>query len=121
MAENQIREQIRQAYTINDADAPSRMIPADKKININEDGRPMTVCAYCRVSTDNDEQLSSFVLQQEHYSHLASSHKNWNLKRVYADATVIIGLKQNPTIGRRFSPIFSFIEHLSGKYGRCYT
>ena len=24
----------------------------------------------------------------------------------YVDATVIIGLKQNPTIGRRFSPIF---------------
>ena len=25
---------------------------------------------------------------------------------VYEDATVIIGLKQNPTHGRRFSPIF---------------
>lgn len=24
----------------------------------------------------------------------------------YVDATVIIGLKQNPTYGRRFSPIF---------------
>lgn len=24
----------------------------------------------------------------------------------YADATVIIGLKQNPTHGRRFSPVF---------------
>ncbi len=46
---------------------------------------------------------------------------NWVFVKVYTDATVIIGLKQNPTIGRRFSPIFSFIEHLSGKYGRCYT
>lgn len=25
---------------------------------------------------------------------------------IYADATVIIGLKQNPTHGRRFSPVF---------------
>lgn len=25
---------------------------------------------------------------------------------IYEDATVIIGLKQNPTHGRRFSPIF---------------
>ena len=29
----------------------------------------------------------------------------------FTDATVIIGLKQNPTYGRRFSPIFCFIEH----------
>ena len=32
---------------------------------------------------------------------------------VYEDATDIIGLKQNPTNGRRFSPIFSFIGHFS--------
>lgn len=32
---------------------------------------------------------------------------------VFEDATDIIGLKQNPTNGRRFSPIFSFIGHFS--------
>lgn len=32
---------------------------------------------------------------------------------VFIDATDIIGLKQNPTNGRRFSPIFSFIGHFS--------
>lgn len=26
--------------------------------------------------------------------------------KIHTDATVIIGLKQNPTHGRRFSPIF---------------
>ena len=51
MAENVSREQIRQAYKISDNDAPTKMIPATKKININEDGRPLKVCAYCRVST----------------------------------------------------------------------
>lgn len=70
------------------------------------DGRTLRVCAYCRVSTDNDEQLTSFELQQEHYAKLVGTHDNWNLIRIYADATVIIGLKQNPTHGRRFSPIF---------------
>ena len=33
---------------------------------------------------------------------------------VYEDATVIIGLKQNPTYGRRFSPIFLFIRAFCG-------
>ena len=32
---------------------------------------------------------------------------------IYIDATDIIGLKQNPTNGRRFSPIFLFIGHFS--------
>ncbi|MCM1545504.1 MAG: recombinase family protein [Clostridiales bacterium] len=85
MADNREREQIRQAYAIKDTDTPTRTIPATRKITINEDDRPLNVCAYCRVSTGNDEQLSSFVLQQEHYNQLAKSHKSWNLKHVYAD------------------------------------
>ena len=85
MAVSDNREQIRQAYKIHEADAPTKMIPAMKKMDINDDARSMRVCAYCRVSTGNDEQLSSFVLQQEHYTHLANTHKNWDLKRVYAD------------------------------------
>lgn len=77
---------------------------------------------YCRLSQDDGSAGESGSIQtqktlltqycKEHGIHIAD---------YYCDATVIIGLKQNPTIGRRFSPIFSFIEHLSGKYGRCYT
>lgn len=85
MAENENRNQIRQAYRMNEDDAPTRVIHATKRVDIHEDARAMRVCAYCRVSTGNDEQLSSFVLQQEHYSHLAVAHKNWDLKRIYAD------------------------------------
>ncbi len=45
----------------------------------------MRVCAYCRVSTDSDEQLTSFVIQQEHYQRLVGHHPNWGLKHIYAD------------------------------------
>ena len=38
----------------------------------------------------------------------------------FDDATDIIGLKQNPTNGRRFSPIFSFIGHFRYKTRKCY-
>lgn len=79
------------------------------------------VASYCRVSTDSEDQLNSFESQCRYFKEYIERHPDWELYDVYADATVIIGLKQNPTIGRRFSPIFSFIEHLSGKYGRCYT
>ncbi|NLC14144.1 MAG: recombinase family protein, partial [Chloroflexi bacterium] len=32
-----------------------------------------------------DAQLSSYELQQAHYQQVASSHPNWDLKRIYAD------------------------------------
>ena len=43
------------------------------------------MCAYCRVSTNNDEQLPSFELQQAHYKQLAEQHPNWDLKKIFAD------------------------------------
>lgn len=83
--------------------------------------KQLRVAAYCRVSTDSDEQLESYEAQLAYYKDAIAKNPRWRFAGIYADATVIIGLKQNPTIGRRFSPIFSFIEHLSGKYGKCYT
>ena len=60
-------------------------IPAKPKINPNEKDRFFRVCAYCRVSTDNDEQLSSFELQQAHYRQLVQDHPNWELRHIFAD------------------------------------
>ena len=64
------------------------------------------VAAYCRVSTDKDDQANSFESQQRYFREYIDRQPDWELVDVYADATVIIGLKQNPTHGRRFSPIF---------------
>ena len=77
-------EQLRQFYQQEDA-SEKTYIPAKPKINPNERDRFFRVCAYCRVSTDNDEQLSSFELQQAHYRQLAQDHPNWELRRVFAD------------------------------------
>jgi predicted site-specific integrase-resolvase len=69
------------------------------------------VAAYCRVSTDNEDQANSFESQQRYFRQYIERNPDWELYEIFADATVIIGLKQNPTYGRRFSPIFCFIEH----------
>ena len=71
------------------------------------------VAAYCRVSTDSDDQADSFLAQVKYYNDFFKAQSNMVLVDIYADATDIIGLKQNPTNGRRFSPIFSFIGHFS--------
>lgn len=66
----------------------------------------LKVAAYCRVSTDFEDQLNSYKSQVRYYTDLINQNPEWQMVDVYADATDIIGLKQNPTNGRRFSPTF---------------
>ena len=78
------REQLREIYQREDS-SEKTLIPAKPKASLSEKNSYFRVCAYCRVSTDNDEQLSSFELQQAHYRKLADDHPNWNLTRIFAD------------------------------------
>lgn len=78
------REQLRKLYQQEDNSEKS-YIPARSKIDPREMDRLFRVCAYCRVSTDNTEQLSSYELQQAHYQQLVRDHPNWELKRIFAD------------------------------------
>jgi len=43
------------------------------------------VAAYCRVSTEYDEQESSYEMQVEHYTSYINSNPEWELVEVYAD------------------------------------
>lgn len=43
------------------------------------------VCAYCRVSTDNCDQISSFEAQISYYSNLISNNRDWEFAGIYAD------------------------------------
>ena len=83
-AMSETRESLRRIYQREESSA-SKFIPAKPKTDIYGSDRVLRVCAYCRVSTDNDEQLSSFELQQQHYQQLMGSHPNWDLRRIYAD------------------------------------
>ena len=84
MREKTDREELRQIYQQKD-DSNKTYIPAKPKIDPYSKDRFFRACAYCRVSTDSDEQLSSYELQQSHYKHLASEHSNWKLLHIYAD------------------------------------
>lgn len=43
------------------------------------------VCAYCRVSTDNVEQLSSYEAQVNHYTNYIQNKPDWKFAGIYAD------------------------------------
>lgn len=53
--------------------------------DIVEEGKKLRVAAYCRVSTDDEEQQTSYVKQKEHYTSYISKNPDWELVDIYAD------------------------------------
>ena len=43
------------------------------------------VCAYARVSTDHEEQLTSYEAQVSYYTEYIKKHDDWEFIKVYAD------------------------------------
>ena len=70
------------------AAAPRRVtvIPADPQV-ARQDIRKkhLRVAPYCRVSTDKEEQLSSYEAQIEYYTDKINSNPDWTMVRLYAD------------------------------------
>ena len=73
------------------------------------------VAIYLRLSKEDDDlscssgaknESNSISNQRKLIYDFMKSHPEFELYDEYKDATDIIGLKQNPTNGRRFSPIF---------------
>lgn len=64
-----------------------RIIPAKPKIGniLTDTVKKLRVAAYCRVSTDSEEQASSYEAQVNHYTHYISQHPEWVLAGVFAD------------------------------------
>ena len=99
--------------------SPERLfIPAKAKFDPFTEGRIFKACAYCRVSTDSDMQLSSFELQTEHYQNLAGKHKNWDLRKIYADDSDIFEPSQKvlakPSVFLIWSNFLSFWANIHG-------
>ena len=60
-------------------------IPAKQKEKLFEETGIKRVCAYCRVSTDDVNQTSSYELQKNHYEDMIKEHQGWELVGIYAD------------------------------------
>lgn len=64
------------------------IIPAKKQIGntVDKTEKPkLRVAAYCRVSTDSDEQATSYEAQIEHYTEYISKNPNWVMAGIFAD------------------------------------
>ena len=58
---------------------------AGNRISKEENKPKLKVAAYCRVSTDSDEQAGSYEVQVQHYTEYIGRNKDWELAGIYAD------------------------------------
>ena len=64
------------------------IIPARRQVGntVKAADKPkLRVAAYCRVSTDSDEQATSYETQIEHYTEYISKNPDWQLAGIFAD------------------------------------
>lgn len=60
-------------------------IPAKEGMIAGSSSEKKRVAAYCRVSTDSEEQLMSYVTQKQAYEDLINGRQDWELVGIYAD------------------------------------
>lgn len=81
--------------------SPSKLIvipPVRETVQSQAEKKQLRVAAYCRVSTDDEEQLTSYEAQMSYYTDKITSNPDWVMADVFADGPVKIGLNQkHPT------------------------
>jgi hypothetical protein len=55
------------------------------------------VAAYCRVSTDSDEQMASLEAQKDHYESYIKTNPDWEFAGIYYDEGISGTKKENGT------------------------
>ena len=61
------------------------IIPATKLQEQKALKRQLRVAAYCRVSTEEEEQQSSYEAQCTYYTDKIMSNPEWSMVRIFAD------------------------------------
>ena len=62
--------------------------PKAQNTEVARGTKKLRVAAYCRVSTDMEEQESSYEAQCEHYTNYINSNPDWELAGIFADSGI---------------------------------
>lgn len=86
MSRDELREIKRQKIQNNNLEERQLItIPANPAKSIVDESVDKKVCAYCRVSTDDPAQTTSYELQKKHYEEQISKTPGWTFAGIYAD------------------------------------
>lgn len=64
------------------------VIPPEHKIFAVEEAKKIRVCAYCRVSTEEDAQVGSYEMQIQHFTKVIESNPTYEMVKIYSDEGV---------------------------------
>ena len=78
------KDAIRDAYA-NGPPKEVQIIPAKRDLEPETEKKKLRVCAYCRVSTDEDTQASSYELQVQNYTKMIRENPDWEFAGIFAD------------------------------------
>lgn len=78
------KDAIREAYA-NGPQKEVQIIPAKKDLVTDAEKKKLRVCAYCRVSTEEDNQASSYELQVQNYTKMIQENPEWEFAGIFAD------------------------------------
>lgn len=67
-----------------------------RKINKKTSEEKKRVAAYCRVSTQKDEQEDSFEVQKDYYSNYISNNPDWIMGKIYSDKHSATSVENRP-------------------------
>lgn len=73
----------------------------------------LQVAAYCRVSTDKEDQANSFEAQQRYFRDYIERQLDWVLQGIYADGSSIVGLSQKELAKQVFSDLVQLFSHFT--------
>ena len=68
--------------------SPSKLIvipPVRETVQSQAEKKQLRVAAYCRVSTDDEEQLTSYEAQQTYYTDKIMTNPQWTMAGIFAD------------------------------------
>lgn len=92
-----------------------RIIPAKRDTDTPQPGKKkhQRVAAYCRVSTDSEEQLTSYTNQKKVYTEMIAAKPEWEFAGLYADGSSIVGLSQKELAKQVFSDLVQLFSHFT--------
>ena len=109
LSRNEERDRIRQR--IQDSNVDDRklvVIPAVEAISLSDETMEKRVCAYCRVSTDDPAQTTSYELQKKHYKEQIEQTPGWTFAGIYADEGIsATSLKNRDEFNRMIEDCYS--------------
>ena len=81
----QKRKQIQDEIAANQLSNGVIIIPPQKRHEIPTERPKLRVAAYCRVSTQEEQQIGSFDMQIHHFTKRIEGNPNWELVEIYQD------------------------------------